>query len=102
MKKIKELNAFVLSNDEIESTLRDIGWERLISEIKKGFLLSSQGKNIVPPKVYIHTDKSDMRCMPAYLPAYNKKYCGVKIISCLLYTSPSPRDLSTSRMPSSA
>ena len=24
------------------------------------------------------------------------------IISCLLYTSPSPRDLSTSRMPSSA
>ena len=26
----------------------------------------------------------------------------VKIISCLLYTSPSPRDLSTSRMPSSA
>ena len=25
-----------------------------------------------------------------------------KIITCLLYTSPSPRDLSTSRMPSSA
>ena len=25
-----------------------------------------------------------------------------KIYSCLLYTSPSPRDLSTSRMPSSA
>ena len=31
-------------------------------------------------------------------------YCGVKIKidTCLLYTSPSPRDLSTSRMPSSA
>ena len=26
----------------------------------------------------------------------------IKIITCLLYTSPSPRDLSTSRMPSSA
>ena len=26
----------------------------------------------------------------------------MKTISCLLYTSPSPRDLSTSRMPSSA
>ena len=26
----------------------------------------------------------------------------VKYIGCLLYTSPSPRDLSTSRMPSSA
>ena len=33
------------------------------------------------------------------------KYSGkvsIKDISCLLYTSPSPRDLSTSRMPSSA
>ena len=34
-------------------------------------------------------------------------YCGfawvdVNVGSCLLYTSPSPRDLSTSRMPSSA
>ena len=27
---------------------------------------------------------------------------GIKVFSCLLYTSPSPRDLSTSRMPSSA
>ena len=26
----------------------------------------------------------------------------IKVLSCLLYTSPSPRDLSTSRMPSSA
>ena len=26
----------------------------------------------------------------------------IKIIACLLYTSPSPRDLSTARMPSSA
>ena len=32
-------------------------------------------------------------------------YCGIchsDLHSCLLYTSPSPRDLSTSRMPSSA
>ena len=28
--------------------------------------------------------------------------CGTDIHICLLYTSPSPRDLSTSRMPSSA
>ena len=27
---------------------------------------------------------------------------GVSLLTCLLYTSPSPRDLSTSRMPSSA
>ena len=29
-------------------------------------------------------------------------YVEIKSIGCLLYTSPSPRDLSTSRMPSSA
>ena len=27
---------------------------------------------------------------------------GLRYVACLLYTSPSPRDLSTSRMPSSA
>ena len=31
-----------------------------------------------------------------------EKYPDIIVISCLLYTSPSPRDLSTSRMPSSA
>jgi ornithine cyclodeaminase/alanine dehydrogenase-like protein (mu-crystallin family) len=81
MKEIKELKAFAISNEEIKDVLEDIGWKRLISEIKKGFLLGSQGKNIVPPKVYIHTEVSDMRCMPAYLPEYNQNYCGVKIIS---------------------
>ena len=30
------------------------------------------------------------------------KLAGVGLSTCLLYTSPSPRDLSTSRMPSSA
>ena len=42
-----------------------------------------------------------------WLPFFNQKVKGIRqgeltIISCLLYTSPSPRDLSTSRMPSSA
>ena len=32
----------------------------------------------------------------------NKKWEDIQHIVCLLYTSPSPRDLSTSRMPSSA
>ena len=32
----------------------------------------------------------------------SKKFPNHQIIGCLLYTSPSPRDLSTSRMPSSA
>ena len=34
--------------------------------------------------------------------AENKKQLKGNIYLCLLYTSPSPRDLSTSRMPSSA
>ena len=33
---------------------------------------------------------------------HNKKYVRLQVKGCLLYTSPSPRDLSTSRMPSSA
>ena len=42
-----------------------------------------------------------------YIPAFDKAIAEHAkeielIISCLLYTSPSPRDLSTSRMPSSA
>ena len=35
---------------------------------------------------------------PACVGVYNE----IEVIACLLYTSPSPRDLSTSRMPSSA
>ena len=38
-----------------------------------------------------------------WIPSFNITYIlGVDGLSCLLYTSPSPRDLSTSRMPSSA
>ena len=33
---------------------------------------------------------------------FNGKFSGIAPRACLLYTSPSPRDLSTSRMPSSA
>ena len=39
---------------------------------------------------------------PNYLSAPEDQRVAVEGISCLLYTSPSPRDLSTSRMPSSA
>ena len=34
--------------------------------------------------------------------SHRHKVCKEKLNDCLLYTSPSPRDLSTSRMPSSA
>ena len=32
----------------------------------------------------------------------NGKYSTIQVLSCLLYTSPSPRDMRRSRMPSSA
>ena len=37
-----------------------------------------------------------------YAPLEEEISKAVKLLGCLLYTSPSPRDLSTSRMPSSA
>ena len=40
--------------------------------------------------------------LPAEVSPLYGKYTDAKRMDCLLYTSPSPRDLSTSRMPSSA
>ena len=37
-----------------------------------------------------------------YIPVHVQEFCGNRIRSCLLYTSPSPRDRQKSRMPSSA
>ncbi len=81
MKKIKELNAFLITNGELKETIENIGWKTFISEIKRGFEQSSLGQITVPEKVFIDTGVSDMRCMPAYLPKYNHNYCGVKIVS---------------------
>ena len=39
---------------------------------------------------------------PGYRPDGNCRACMVEIEGCLLYTSPSPRDATLSRMPSSA
>eukprot|EP00829_Urostomides_striatus_P008667 TRINITY_DN19529_c0_g1_i1.p2 TRINITY_DN19529_c0_g1~~TRINITY_DN19529_c0_g1_i1.p2 ORF type:complete len:111 (+),score=45.36 TRINITY_DN19529_c0_g1_i1:64-396(+) len=45
--------------------------------------------------VKLHSGKEHVSTTFLYL-------CGTQLQDCLLYTSPSPRDLSTSRMPSSA
>ncbi|TSA56442.1 ornithine cyclodeaminase family protein [bacterium] len=81
MRKIDELDAFLITNDELQETIEDIGWKAFIAEIKKGFEHSSLGYSIAPDKLYVNTEVSDMRCMPAYLPKYNPHYCGVKIVS---------------------
>ena len=55
---------------------------------------------IVTPGIRLkNDDKNDQKNVATPNFAINE---GAKYIVCLLYTSPSPRDLSTSRMPSSA
>jgi alanine dehydrogenase len=81
MKRIEELDAFIITNEELKATLEAIGWKAFIAEIRKGFEHSSLGYSVTPPKVYVNTAVSDMRCMPSYLPNYNPGYCGVKIVS---------------------
>ena len=51
-----------------------------------------------------HMSKSFQQVMNDISSMLKEVYCAdaVVLIPCLLYTSPSPRDLSTSRMPSSA
>ena len=56
----------------------------------------------------INEISSDLASDMAYSPSSLSKFIGLcnyiktSLLICLLYTSPSPRDLSTSRMPSSA
>ena len=50
-------------------------------------------------KQTLETDVDDLRSMRSELEA---SWAAIQSRTCLLYTSPSPRDLSTSRMPSSA
>ena len=57
---------------------------------------------IVLPFVAARTSVIRLRLASVNLLPYNHPIRVVEQISCLLYTSPSPRDLSTSRMPSSA
>jgi len=81
MERINELNAFLITNEELKETIESIGWKIFLSEIKRGFEQSSSGQIVVPEKVFVDTGVSDMRCMPAYLPKYNRSYCGVKIVT---------------------
>ena len=55
-----------------------------------GIMASKQTSSIIPLCHPLIIDKVAVEILPD------------KVNSCLLYTSPSPRDLSTSRMPSSA
>ena len=52
--------------------------------------------------VQLNADSSTTEIDPASIPIVYTDGIIVNAVGCLLYTSPSPRDLSTSRMPSSA
>ena len=74
-----------------------------IMEFCKAYNAQTEGQrgNIVPVEITIYEDRTFsfvLKTPPAA--ELIKKAAGIK--NCLLYTSPSPRDLSTSRMPSSA
>ena len=56
--------------------------------------------NLKPDKGDIFMNSKSIKNLP--LPSRAKLGLGYLTQDCLLYTSPSPRDLSTSRMPSSA
>ena len=53
------------------------------------------------PNLYNDDNVLDLGCGNAMMSNFFKNYHGLDI-SCLLYTSPSPRDYAASRMPSSA
>ena len=61
--------------------------------------LAKQGYNRIPLAVETFADLDTP--LSLYLKLANQPFSYL-LESCLLYTSPSPRDLSTSRMPSSA
>ena len=77
-------------------------------DIKAGTKIIDYIGKIVTNKQVDESDKFD-NSKPIYLFTLNKRYTldgdfpwNTAGLICLLYTSPSPRDLSTSRMPSSA
>ena len=54
------------------------------------------------PLKHVIVGRADGTCIPAPEPALDAKVPEDSDMSCLLYTSPSPRDVEESRMPSSA
>ena len=85
---------------KIDSLNADLFWNESCPQcgLKIQDMKHSMSDDVIPAKIGIQTVSSFSFAMhPIDLFFAMKEYRG-----CLLYTSPSPRDLSTSRMPSSA
>ena len=96
---IKKIKSSQSLNSEAEAYLYAISNKKTYA---KGDIIIREGQNV--NKIFFVTDG----CLRSYCIDKNGKEHTLQFaingwwISCLLYTSPSPRDLSTSRMPSSA
>ena len=88
-----------LTKDEAKNTLLDIGQGKCNSHQVAAFLTTYMMLPITVEELSGFRAALLDLCIPIDLSDYDPiDLCG----TCLLYTSPSPRDLSTSRMPSSA
>ena len=104
----QELAAYVSAYDQKMSMKRENIADRGIWTRKKRYILNvwdSEGVRYKEPKMKIMGLETARSSTPAYF--RDKLYAAFKIIigktnDCLLYTSPSPRDATLSRMPSSA
>ena len=102
---LQDLRAFMLGTEEspgdFRSKLKNLTSDEEYQELNEklehlkglGSMLHRPARRV--PKIAAHTDKSFFQALADYasLP---------KVRLCLLYTSPSPRDATLSRMPSSA
>ena len=66
------------------------------------YQIKNKLENMLSYKINLNDIVSPLVILKDYLKNFHKKIYVHGSYNCLLYTSPSPRDLSTSRMPSSA
>ena len=98
-------------SDRLLEDLSKIDWPEPLKEMQRNWIGKSKGVSLKfevensEKKIEVFTTRPDTIFGVSFLtiaPEYGDLYDISLSNNCLLYTSPSPRDLSTSRMPSSA
>ena len=92
---------FIVDNEDWESVNSKEAQKYLDAIRKKFIALDDFNLNIIEDTMRATLEELDIKTKVGFQSA-RVSVTGTKISPCLLYTSPSPRDLSTSRMPSSA